>query len=122
MNKYRKVKEIVQKKVLSSIVCDVCNKTIKTKLATNKKDKVSEYFYIVATSHRDWGNDSIDSLRVRSACCDDCLRKIIDEYLSEKSNTKTIEIKKEYEYFKFSNIVEFYNDQEYSEEDCWGFE
>ena len=79
-------------------------------------------FYIVATSHRDWGNDSIDSLRVRSACCDDCLRKIIDEYLSEKSNTKTIEIKKEYEYFKFSNIVEFYNDQEYSEEDCWGFE
>ena len=44
MNKYRKVKEVVQKKVLSSIVCDVCNKTIKTKLATNKKDKVSEYF------------------------------------------------------------------------------
>ena len=85
-------KTIKEEEVVVDVVCDVCNKNLTETLYNfNKKG----YLEII-TSHRDWGNDSGDSLEFFQVC-DDCLEKFIIQKIKESSKTSgEIEIKREF--------------------------
>lgn len=93
----RKVMKEVEETVESIGVCDICGKEFHYDpgLAGNK---IASYYHI-ATGHHDWGNDSIDSVESRDACCDECLFRFIQEWLKDKdvirSNTAYIDINKD---------------------------
>lgn len=63
------------------IRCDVCDKKIKNR----------EKYFEVTTSHNDWGNDSVDSIRYKDVCVN-CINKFVEDYLEEYKNSNTAEI------------------------------
>ena len=85
-------KEVVKKsieKVTVGRICDFCNKEI-----LPVDGKRCDYFYIT-TSHRDWGNDSVDSYEHYDACSAGCALGLADKYLNSVigfRNTGNIEI------------------------------
>lgn len=80
MRYYGKPKiEKVEKRKCEYIRCDICHKKIK-----------GRYFW-VNTSHNEWGNDSIDSLRYYDIC-EKCINNFTINYLKEIPKTGKIEI------------------------------
>lgn len=95
------VKEVVVAKVrkLDGIMCDVCEKFIEAKSKRFGWEKYPIYFE-VTTGHKDWGNDSHESIEHRDVC-PDCINKFVADYLSDELNystTKYIEIETEVVY------------------------
>lgn len=85
MKIYEKKEVPVIKKTLTNIVCDVCGNNI----------SVNCLYYEVRTGHRDWGNDSIDSIENKDICSDECLQKEFNIYMELTSRTKYMEIERE---------------------------
>lgn len=73
-------------KTLTAVQCDICKKTINAKSGGWGNDP--DRYYEVTTGHRDWGNDSCDSIETRDIC-PDCIVKFVEEYLDECSNRDT---------------------------------
>ena len=77
------------------IICDCCEKIIVQK-STLELGKHYGWFHL-CTGHRDWGNDSVDSIEYFDLCSRECLanklREMLDEY--EESDTAYFETKKE---------------------------
>lgn len=61
-------------------ICDVCKKVFAK--STDPDYKRIDYFRI-HTCHNDWGNDSVESHTYYDACCRQCTRKIIDDFLKQ---------------------------------------
>ena len=93
----RKVMKEVVEDISSVGVCDICGKEFNYK-PWYGKDKIASYYHI-STGHHDWGNDSVDSVESRDACCDECLLRFTQEWLKYKyvirSNTAYIDINKD---------------------------
>lgn len=78
-------------KTVTGIECDICKRFIKAK----KYPDDTEKYYIVTTGHRDWGNDSCDSINMKDVC-QDCIVNFTSDYLSKThSDTAYIEIETE---------------------------
>lgn len=71
-----------EKVVEEALFCDECGKLI-AKMNNDGKYRQPVGYWEVVTGHRDWGNDSVDSIEHADLCCDDCLRKFMDKYLTD---------------------------------------
>lgn len=93
----RKVMKEVEETVSSVGICDVCGKEFNYEEGFNKVKRA--IYYNILTGHRDWGNDSCDSMKYTDACCDECLSRFTQEWLKDesviRSHTAYIEIHKE---------------------------
>lgn len=86
MKKYEE-KEIVKiDRVLTKVVCDTCKKEI----------EANKFYYQVTTGHNDWGNDSLESIENKDICSDECLTEEFKKYIELESDTKYIEINKNF--------------------------
>ena len=88
--------KVVYKEVhkLEGIKCDYCNAIIPA-VADPFTCKYPQY-YDVLTGHRDWGNDSCESMEWHDIC-PDCINAFVSEYLSNIGySTKYIEIEEKY--------------------------
>ena len=91
------------KRKVAGVECDRCGKVIKAPETYGDVD-LTRYFNVM-TGHRDWGNDSCESIK-HEHICPDCIVNFVERYLEENSdsNTAYIEIEtdyigmKEYEY------------------------
>ena len=88
----REVTRVQVEDVLIGRRCDVCGGEIV---------KEAEFphwynYFVIRTHHSDWGNDSIDSLELKDACCAECALKYAGEYIRDAykrvRDTETIEI------------------------------
>lgn len=84
-------KQVVYKtrREILGVKCDICN----GEMRFSDISKVIKYFE-VATSHRDWGNDSYESLHHYSIC-PGCVTRFVTGYLAKDcsdSNTAAIDI------------------------------
>lgn len=88
-------KEIIVKTVkkIIGIKCDECGKVI---LADNGAKPSNRYFE-VTTGHRDWGNDSVDSIHYHDLC-PSCVGDFTSEYLESAKGTEYIEVETRYAY------------------------
>ena len=67
--KIKEYKEVtIKKEITVAIKCNVCGKAIDGK------------YWTLATSHRDWGNDSIDSFEYFDLCSKKCVSEKLNEY------------------------------------------
>ena len=82
----------VEKPVVVSVKCDICDEVIKE----------GKYYYDVNTSHSDWGADSSDSFEQFHICSDKCLNKKFEEYIGNDSRTKKIDI--EMDIMNYKNV------------------
>ena len=60
--------------------CDICGKEI-----------IGPYFEVMS-SHCEWGNDSIDSIRVIDCCDSTCLHHAVDQYLIDIETYPSMEL------------------------------
>ena len=60
--------------------CDICGKEI-----------TGPYFEVMS-SHCEWGNDSIDSIRVIDCCDSTCLHHTVDQYLIDIETYPSMEL------------------------------
>ena len=98
MSKIEERKQIVRYDTTETgIVCDKCNKEYKYKeTGMFREHKNEKRFYEVTIGHRDWGNDSCDSVEHFDFCCYDCLQKFFEEYFKDnESDTAYIDIRTE---------------------------
>jgi hypothetical protein len=66
----------------TGIVCDKCEKEYKYKeTGIYREHKNEKKFYEVTIGHRDWGNDSCDSIEYLDFCCYDCLQNFLKNIL-----------------------------------------
>lgn len=88
-------KKVVYKTVkkLVGIKCDKCGKMI----LTDNKEKYSNRYFEVSTGHRDWGNDSVDSIENYDLCAS-CVGEFATEYLESAKGTAWIDIETCYVY------------------------
>lgn len=87
--KIMEYKEVTTKKEITvAIKCNVCGKAIDGK------------FWTLATSHRDWGNDSIESFEYFDLCSHKCIQEKLKEYYYECEVSCTQEFDLEQAYFK----------------------
>lgn len=95
MRKTQEKEVITIDEVEIAVICDVCQKEILNEedLKTARRTKHS-YFYEVYTSHRDWGNDSGESLAFKDICSDECLLQFLQEYLKDESHTLHFEFER----------------------------
>lgn len=87
-----KAEKVVYKEVhkLEGIKCDYCGIVIPA-VADPFTHKYPQY-YEVLTGHRDWGNDSCDSIKWHDIC-PDCINAFVSEYLSNRGySTKYLEL------------------------------
>ena len=102
-------KEVVRKEleeVTTGRFCDFCNKEI-----LPVDGETYDYFYIT-TSHRDWGNDSVDSFEHFDACSVECALGLTEKYLKSTNgfiNTGEIDI-------EHANRLEDGTDRDYKTE------
>lgn len=93
----RKVMREVEETVSSIGICDICGKEFDYKPSLGKEKKAN--YYQIVTGHYDWGNDSVESVESRDACCDECLSIFMQEWLKDEdvicSNTAYININKD---------------------------
>lgn len=89
-------------KTVTGIECDICKRIIPTKpLRPNTYEK----YYFVTTGHRDWGNDSCDSVEMYDIC-PNCIVKFTSDYLAKsRSYTAHIEIETEAAYPEKENVI-----------------
>ena len=70
---------------LVKVKCDVCGTEI---AADGSWNDSSKRYYEVTTGHRDWGNDSIDSVKTEDVC-PTCLPNYIKKYFEESIRSST---------------------------------
>ncbi len=75
------------------VECDVCGKIIPVGRWREEKTK----YYEITTGHRDWGNDSIESVRTLDVC-PECVGKFIADFLDEEHTTGYVRLETEYAY------------------------
>ena len=82
-------KEVTRTTVESVLVgrkCDFCGKDV------NPRN-----YFVIATHHSDWGNDSVDSWEYKDACCPECVMPFTQTYVADAykndCNTHVIEIR-----------------------------
>jgi len=87
----------VEETISSVGICDICGKEFNYELGNYGK-KIACY-YRITTGHYDWGNDSVDSVTSKDACCEECVSRFTQEWLKDEdvihSNTAYIEINKD---------------------------
>jgi hypothetical protein len=83
------------RRLVEGVKCDACGKFIKA--SNDYWDRDATKYYEVTTGHRDWGNDSCESIK-RQDICPDCIRNFVGEYLLTESLTAYIEIETTYSY------------------------
>lgn len=71
---------------LTGVECDVCHKIIP---ASRYSDATR--YYEVTTGHRDWGNDSWESMETKDVCLN-CIAGYVSDCLITASNTGYIEL------------------------------
>ena len=89
-------KEVVKiDEVDIAVICDVCGKEILSEedLKSHYRTKHS-YFYEVTTWHRDWGNDSVDSIEHKDICSTECFNKFMEKYLTDESESLSLEFER----------------------------
>lgn len=71
---------------LVKVKCDSCG----VEIIADYKTRYDDYrrYYEVTTGHRDWGNDSIDSVSTKDIC-PACLSGYIMKFLDEHMNSDT---------------------------------
>lgn len=94
-------RETKWKKVLKEVnvleegdwVCDNCGK---------HKDIKKHYgtYYSIMSGHREWGNDSCDSIENLDACCDECLIALVNKWIEKWKGYRTAYIEIERESFE----------------------
>ena len=74
------------------LVCDACGKHIDI-----TKQKRNDTYYSVLSGHREWGNDSVDSIEELDACSDECLIVLVNKWVEKWKGYSTayIEINRE---------------------------
>lgn len=72
------------------LTCDACGKVIDIM-------KQNGTYYSILSGHREWGNDSCDSIEDLDACCDECLNTLVNKWLEKWKgyNTAYINIERE---------------------------
>lgn len=75
--------------------CDICGKPIEPVTKGVPFAKKNGLYFTIRTGHRDWGNDSIDSIERRDACSAECVDRAMHEYYADSSRTSYIEIERE---------------------------
>lgn len=75
-------------RTMTGVECDICNKIIPVlKRGENR-------YFEVTTGHRDWGNDSCESVETIDIC-PECVSKYVSDYLRDCSNTGYLRIETE---------------------------
>ena len=83
------------KRTEKGIRCDVCERFIEADDDWASRER-RKYFKVM-TGHRDWGNDSCDSIE-HLDICPNCIDKFVSDYLHDGSDTAYIEIETELTY------------------------
>lgn len=84
---------------LTDVVCDVCGKVLEPSKERGAYGNWTKY-YEVTTGHRDWGNDSCESVKTVDIC-PECLDKYVSNYFKNtNSTTAYLEIETEIVYEK----------------------
>ena len=95
--------ETIERKTIIDKLCEKCKKSMRVEvnsfLGLGVHTHKAEYFDI-KTSHKDWGNDSIDSVE-RCHLCGSCAYEFIEEYVKSMRDGYEIEIEKATEYFNY---------------------
>lgn len=82
------------RRVLTSIRCDVCNKE-DSELMKGWEFDVPDGWHSFASSHSDWGNDSIESFDEHDVCSGSCylarIREVLDDYGRDR-NAPTLRV------------------------------
>jgi hypothetical protein len=78
MKVYKKEKVIVERNNIYSYKCDICQKEI-----LSIKNNLPDGWLNFSHSHKDWGNDSIDSIEYFDVCSPECFIKQIRASLKE---------------------------------------
>ena len=87
----KKVKVVTTKEV-TGVKCDICGKVI----PVGKYPFDEHKYYDVMTGHRDWGNDSCESIEHRDIC-PDCLVGFVADYFKDNEYSSAyMEIETEY--------------------------
>lgn len=86
---------------VAGVKCDICGKIIPIPTGDKKMrwwEPEFRYFE-VTTGHRDWGNDSIESIEHRDICSD-CIGDFVTDYLlqGEHQRSAYIDIETEHTY------------------------
>lgn len=88
MRKQKFVDRIIKDKKVVSIKCDVCGKEIVGK------------FWVLTTSHGDWGNDSVESIEHFDVCSPECLGNALNDYIERCEHSRTQCFELEQDFFK----------------------
>lgn len=108
-----KEKQMIEQEVIISKICtcDICKKTIYHKkfdehetISARVIGSKSVQWYTVTTGHRDWGNDSVDSIETIYVCSPECLKSAVEDYCNRSfqitgpgiHNTEWMEIEHNY--------------------------
>lgn len=83
--------EYRKKRLVEAIECDKCKRIIKPTIYNEESSK----YFTVTTGHRDWGNDSCESIE-HFDICPHCIDKFVSRYLQECPYTGYIEIETEF--------------------------
>ena len=91
----KKVTKEVDVTVQAFITCDVCGNKLNYNSWYNDTKRAA--YYEVMTGHRDWGNDSCDSIKHHDICSDECLSRFTQKWLKDANGSTTayINIEKE---------------------------
>lgn len=86
MRKRILVEKTIKAEMVENIKCDVCGKEINGK------------FWVLTTSHGDWGNDSVDSIEHFDICSAKCIGKALNDYIErcKHSNTQCFELEQDF--------------------------
>lgn len=108
-NPRNKVKCITTKDVVG-VKCDICGRIIKAKERPYGDDDCK--YYDVMTGHRDWGNDSCDSIEHHDVC-PECLIKVVSKYFTNNEHDSAyMDIEPEYAGFRTIELNNGYMDEE----------
>ena len=82
------VDRIIKDERVESIKCDFCGKEIVGK------------FWVLTTSHGDWGNDSVESVECFDICSAKCLNKELNDYIERCKHSRTQCFELEQDFFR----------------------
>ena len=97
-----KIKETREVEVVNGlkITCSECGKIIADLVDDNSISETGPRevypYYKLMTGHKDWGNDSVDSIDYQELCSDVCVVRSLAKFLKENkgSNTAYYELNK----------------------------
>ena len=100
--------KVVTIKEVTGVRCDICGKVIP--VGKGRYDKCK--YYDVMTGHRDWGNDSCDSIEHHDVC-PECLIKVVSKYFTNNEHDSAyMDIEPEYAGFRTIELNNGYMDEE----------